>query len=156
MAILGPTNAYPGLWNLEDNNGQTCAAPPTNPIYGVVEVTALPTNGVQFWVSGTNWTPGDTNTLQGSLCANIVDTNYVSHWIFSAPGLLTTNVYQHVALTFNTNSGVAALYLNGTNVATSNLLRRPGASFMPKTDGDLLLGLGHEPVHQQFLRRGDG
>ena len=139
VAILGPTNNYSGLWQLEDNLGRTCGNPPTNPIYGVVEVATIPTNGVQFWISGTNWTPGATNTLQGCLYANIVDTNSVSHWIYSAPGLLTTNVYQHVALTFNTNSGVAALYLNGTNVATSNLFTA-GLSFVPKTGGDLLLG----------------
>lgn len=138
VAIMGPTNAYPGLWQLEDNLGLTCDNPPTNPIYGVVEVPMIPTNGVQFWFSGTNWT-GSTNYLQGALVANIVDTNYVSHWIFSPTGLITTNVFQHVALTFNTNSGIAALYLNGTNVATSNLYAG-GVSFVPKTDGDLLIG----------------
>lgn len=137
-AIMGPTNAYPGLWELLDNSGQLCGNPPPNPVYGVVEVPAIPTNGVQFWISGTNWT-GATNALQGCLSANIVDTNSVSHWIYSAPGLLTTNVYQHVALTFNTNSGTAALYLNGTNVATSNLFVG-GVTFVPKTGGDLLLG----------------
>ncbi|MGA2248307.1 MAG: LamG-like jellyroll fold domain-containing protein, partial [Verrucomicrobiota bacterium] len=138
VAILGPTNAYPGLWSLEGNSRETCGAPPTLPIYGVAEVATLPTNGVQVWISGTNGT-GATNYLQGCLYANIVDTNYGSHVIYSAPGLLTTNVYQHVALTFNTNSGIAALYLNGTNVATSNLYTA-GLSFVPKTDGDLLLG----------------
>jgi alpha-tubulin suppressor-like RCC1 family protein/subtilisin-like proprotein convertase family protein len=139
-AILGPTNssptnALPGLWVLADNNGFICHSPATNRIYGVVEVSDIPTNGVQFWISGTNWTPGESNLLQGCLYANIVDTNYVSHEIFSAAGLLSTNVYQHVALTYNTNSGIAALYLNGTNVATTNL-----GVFVPKTDGDLLLG----------------
>jgi subtilisin-like proprotein convertase family protein len=138
VTIMGPTNAYPELWQLEDNLGQTCDGPPTNRIYGVVEVPTIPTNGVQFWISGTNGT-GSTNTLWGSLCANIVDTNYVPHVIYSAPGLLTSNVYQHVALTFNTNSGIAALFLNGTNVATSNLYTA-GVSFVPKTDGDVLLG----------------
>ncbi len=135
VAIMGPTNAYPGLWQLKDNLGLTCDNPPTNPIYGVVEVNDIPTNGVQFWISGTNGTPGNTNVLQGCLYANIVDRNYVSHQIFSAPGLLTNNIYQHVALTYNTNSGIAALYLNGTNVATTNL-----GVFAPKTDGDLLIG----------------
>ncbi len=50
-----------------------------------------------------------------------MDTNYVSHEIYSAPGLIQSNVYQHVALTYDTNSGIAMLYLNGTNVATTNL-----------------------------------
>ena len=132
---MSPTNTEPGLWSLADTNGFICNSPSTNLVYGVVEVTSIPTNGVQFWISGTNWTPGNTNTLQGCLYANIVDTNYVSHEIISAPGLLTTNVYQHVALTYNTNSGIASLYLNGTNVATTNL-----GVFVPKTDGDLLIG----------------
>jgi subtilisin-like proprotein convertase family protein len=139
VTILGPTNTYAGLWRTVGNTRLACKVQPTLPIYGVVEVPNLPTNGVQFWISGTNWTPGVTNALQGCLYANIVDTNYVSHQIYSAPGLLTSNVYQHVALTFNTNSGVAALYLNGTNVATSNLYTA-GVSFVPKTDGDMLLG----------------
>jgi choice-of-anchor C domain-containing protein len=133
VAILGPTNAYPGLWKLYSNLGQTCGE--TNQMFGVVEVNEIPTNGVQFWISGTNGTPGDANILQGCLYANIVDTNYVSHQIFSAAGLLQSNVYQHVAVTYNTNSGIAALYLNGTNVATTNL-----GVFMPKTDGDVLIG----------------
>jgi subtilisin-like proprotein convertase family protein len=134
-AILSPTNAIPGLWVLADNNGFIYGSPATNRMYGVVEVNDIPTNGVQFWISGTNWTPGITNVLQGCLYANIVDTNYVSHQIFSAAGLLSTNMYQHVALTYNTNSGIAALYLNGTNVATTNL-----GVFVPKTDGDMLIG----------------
>ncbi len=66
---------------------------------------------------------------------NLVDITNGSHEIYSAPGLLVTNVYQHVALTYNTNSGLAMLYLNGTNVADTNL-----GVFVPKTGGDVLLG----------------
>ena len=57
------------------------------------------------------------------------------HEIYSAPGLVQSNVYQHVALTYNTNTGIARLYYNGTNVASTNL-----GVFVPKTTGDLLLG----------------
>ena len=133
--MLSPASGEPGLWALANDNGLICNSSATNKSFGVVEVANIPTNGVQFWVSGTNNTPGITNYLQGCLYANLVDTNYVSHEIFSAPGLLTTNVYQHVALTYNTNSGIAALYLNGTNVASTNL-----GVFVPKTDGDVLIG----------------
>jgi subtilisin-like proprotein convertase family protein len=142
-AILGPTNAYPGLWVLENNtgnnnNGVTCGVPPTNQFFGVVEVTNIQPNGVQFWISVTN-TPGTTNAAlvssNGYLYANLVDITNGSHEIYSAPGLLVTNVYQHVALTYNTNSGLAMLYLNGTNVAVTNL-----GVFVPKTGGDVLLG----------------
>ena len=141
-AILGQTNAFPGLWVLEnnsgtDNNGVTCGVPPTNRIYGVVEVNDIQTNGVQFWISVTN-SPGTTNVLvssNGCLYANLVDITNGSHEIYSAPGLIQSNVYQHVALTYSTNSGLAALYYNGTNVATTNL-----GVFVPKTTGDVLLG----------------
>ena len=141
-AILGPTNAYPGLWVLEDNagtdnNGVNCGAPPTNNIYGVVEVTNLQPNGVQIWISVTN-SPGTTNLLvssNGCLYANLVDTTNGSHEIYSAPGLIQSNLYQHIALTYNTNTGIAALYYNGATVASTNL-----GVFVPKTTGDLLLG----------------
>ncbi len=67
----------------------TCV-PTTNVFYGVAEVPAIQTNGVQFWVSATN-TPASTNTpfatTYGSLYANIVDTNFVSHEIFSPPSV---------------------------------------------------------------------
>jgi hypothetical protein len=144
--MLSPTNTSPGLWALADANGFICGSPSTNLVYGVVEVTSIPTNGVQFWISGTNWTLGITNTLQGCLAANIVDTNYMSHWVISPPGLLTTNVYQHVALIYNTNFGIASLYLNGSNVWSTNV-----GTFVPKTDGDLLLGRDMSPYTNNFF-----
>ncbi len=130
------------MWVLEDinghdNNGVTCGVPPSNHIYGVVEVADIQTNGVQFWISVTN-SPGLTNVLvssNGCLYANLVDTTNGGHEIFSAPGLVQSNVWQHVALTYNTNSGMAALYYNGTNVASTYL-----GVFTPKTTGDVLLG----------------
>ncbi len=136
-AMLGATNALPGLWFVADNNGNSCTFPPTNKMFGVVEVPQLQPNGVQFWISVTN-APGTTNLVAGTngcLFANLVDTTNGSHFIFSAPGLVLTNVYQHVALTYNTNSGIASLYYNGTNVASTNL-----GYFLPKTTGDVLLG----------------
>ncbi len=142
--MLGETNLHAGLWVLATTNGFISGSATTNKFYGVVEVNNIQTNGVQFWISVTN-TPGTTNAAfvnsNGCLYANIIDTNYVSHEIFSAPGLLQSNVYQHVALTYDTNSGIAMLYLNGTNVATTNF----GAPFVPKTDGDVLLGRDMSP-----------
>ncbi len=138
-AMLGGTNLESGLWELANDAGAVCPATvTTNKTYGVVEVNDIQTNGVQFWISATN-TPGTTNlafaSTNGCLYANIVDTNFVTHEIYSAPGLLQSNVYQHVALTYDTNTGVAMLYLNGTNVATNYF-----GVFVPKTDGDILLG----------------
>jgi subtilisin-like proprotein convertase family protein len=136
--MFGNTNT-PGLWTLADNKGFTCDNPAkTNQVYGVVEVNDIQTNGVQFWISATN-TPGTTNAAfvssNGCLYANLVDTTNGSHEIFSAPGSIQSGIYQHVALTYDTNSGLAMLYYNGTKVATTNL-----GVFVPKTGGDVLLG----------------
>lgn len=72
----------------------------------------------------------------GALYANLVDTGRVSHQIWTAPGLLTPNVFQHVALTYDKASGVAMLYLNGSVRAETNL-----GSFTPQTSYDLYLGV---------------
>ena len=135
VGIFTATNAVSGLWELADNIGTTCVS--TNLVYGVAEVPILQTNGVQFWISVTN-IPGTTNTIvasNGCLYANLVDISNNSHIIFSAPGLVQSNVFQHVALTYNTNSGIANLFYNGTNVASTNF-----GYFIPKTTGDVLLG----------------
>ncbi|HEY1787074.1 MAG TPA: S8 family serine peptidase, partial [Verrucomicrobiae bacterium] len=135
--MFGITNQYAGLWAQADNNGIMCG-PVTNIMYGVVEVTNLQTNGVQFWVSVTN-VPGTTNLIMtntGCLFANLVDITNGSHWIYSGPNLIQSNVFQHVALTYDTNSGTAMLFYDGTNVATTNW----GVNFVPKTTGDVLLG----------------
>jgi len=143
--MRGETNLPASLWMLADNNGFVQGSAATNIVYGVVEVNQIQTNGVQFWVSVTNSMPGGTNQLvstNGCLYANLIDTSNVWHEVYSAPGLIQSNVFQHVALTFDTNSGLAMLYLNGTNVATTNLFMPGGvfAPFVPKTDGDVLLG----------------
>ncbi|HEX3624086.1 MAG TPA: LamG-like jellyroll fold domain-containing protein [Verrucomicrobiae bacterium] len=49
---------------------------------------------------------------------------------------MQSNVFQHVALTYDTNSGTAMLFYDGTNVATTNW----GINIVPKTTGDVLLG----------------
>jgi alpha-tubulin suppressor-like RCC1 family protein/subtilisin-like proprotein convertase family protein/sugar lactone lactonase YvrE len=137
--MYGNTNAYPGLWTLANDQGFPCGdVTNTNIVYGVVEVTNAMTNGVQFWISVTT-VPGTTNLIMtntGCLFANVVDITNGSHWIYSAPGLVQSNVFQHVALTYDTNSGIANLYYNGTNVASTNW----GVAFIPKTTGDVLLG----------------
>ncbi|HEX4264762.1 MAG TPA: LamG-like jellyroll fold domain-containing protein [Verrucomicrobiae bacterium] len=147
-AILGPTNALPGLWTVLDNNGVTCGGT-TNKPFGVVEVNEIQTNGVQFWISVTNSMAATNNPVSpgnGRLYANIIGTNNVSHEIFSAPGLIQSNLYQHVALTYSTNTGVAMLYYNGTNVATTNL-----GVFVPRTGGDVLIGKDMSRITNNFF-----
>jgi len=137
--MLGATNTEAGLWTVSDNAGTNfCGAiSSTNGACGVVELDDIPTNGVQLWVSVTN-SPATGNALlssNGCLYANLVDTTNGFHELWSAPGLIQSNVFQHVALTYNTNTGVARLYYNGTNVCSTNL-----GIFTPLTTGDVLLG----------------
>jgi hypothetical protein len=87
--------------------------------------------GVHLYIS-TDWFG---NSGPGNLMANITDTSGNWHPLFSAPGLLTTNSFQHVALTYDKASGTAKLYLNGVVVASANL-----GSFAPQTSYDLYLG----------------
>ena len=54
----------------------------------------------------------------------------------SPAGLILSGKWQHVALSYDKASGNAAIYLNGVQVAQSNL-----GSFTPQTSfGNLLLG----------------
>jgi subtilisin-like proprotein convertase family protein len=141
VAILGPTNALPGLWTTLDTNGVSCSGV-TNKPFGIVEVNEIQTNGVRFWISVTNAaTPG-----LGRLYANIVDNSNIWHEIFSPPGLIQSNLFQHVALTYNTNTGIANLYYSGTNVASTNL-----GSFVPKTGGDVLIGKDMSRLTNNFF-----
>jgi Concanavalin A-like lectin/glucanases superfamily/Immunoglobulin domain len=83
-------------------------------------------SGVHLWL---------TSGGVGSLFANIVDVNNGAHFIVSAPGIVQTGVFQHVALTYDKTTGTASLYYNGSVVVTSHL-----GIFTPKTTTDLLLG----------------
>ncbi len=56
-------------------------------------------------------------------------------FIVSAPGIVKTGVFQHVALTYDKISGIASLYYNGSAVVTAHL-----GVFTPKTNTELLLG----------------
>jgi hypothetical protein len=71
----------------------------------------------------------------GCLYADLVDTNDASHTIASAGGLVSTDSFQHVALTFSRTNGSTALYLNGVSVAHATL-----GAFVPKTATDFYLG----------------
>ncbi|HEX8189584.1 MAG TPA: LamG-like jellyroll fold domain-containing protein, partial [Pyrinomonadaceae bacterium] len=60
--------------------------------------------GVHFWMN-----VGWNGNGPGSLFGNLVDTNGTYHH-FATPVILTANVYQHVALTYDRNSGVARIF----------------------------------------------
>jgi subtilisin-like proprotein convertase family protein len=91
-----------------------------------------PTNqsplGVQFWMGLTNG--------PGSLAAVLWDTNSQPHAISTAPLALTNAGWQHVALTYDTNSANAVLYTNGQRAAAVQF----PVKFVPRTSGDLYLG----------------
>jgi len=84
--------------------------------------------GTHFWINVSGGSPG-------GLYANLRDINLADHVFYSGSGLLSTSVWQHVALTYDTTSGTAQLYLNGAVVASANL-----GLFVPRTTVDLHLG----------------
>lgn len=88
----------------------------------IVEFNNGTTPGVQFW----NYSTWD------SLFANFVDTAGASHIIQSAAGLFKTGLWYQVAATYD--GTYAALYVNGLQVARSNL-----GSFTPQTSYTLYI-----------------
>jgi len=82
--------------------------------------------GVHLWMSV---------GAQGALYANLVDTSGSIH-AFSAPGgTITTNSFQHVALTYDKATGLGKLYRNGVGIMTNSL-----GTFTPRTGYPLYLG----------------
>jgi len=95
------------------------------------------------------WNPGDGTTwgvhfhiistaafgtTPGTLYANIISSS-ANNEFYTAGGVLTSNVFQHVALTYDKTSGQARIYRNGAVVAQQNL-----GSFTPATTFNLFLG----------------
>ncbi len=81
--------------------------------------------GVLFWIYGN----------AASLYADFIDINTNFNTISAPAGILTTGVFQHAAVTYDTNSGISVIYLNGTPQVTNNL-----GSFIPQTSSPLYLG----------------
>jgi len=71
----------------------------------------------------------------GVLEADLVDTDSQSHKMQSPFGVLDPSIWQHVAVTYDKATGLAALYCDG-NLVTQRKL----GSFTPRTTGDLYLG----------------
>jgi hypothetical protein len=84
--------------------------------------------GAHFWI-------GQLPSSYGLLFANIVATDGTSHTLSSANGVLASNAWQHVALTYDKASGVGRILLNGQIVAQGNL-----GTFTPRTDMDAFIG----------------
>lgn len=97
----------------------------------IVEWDSTATDGVQFWSGGT-------------LFGNIKDTANNPHLINSPAGLLVSNAWQHVALTYDEASGNAVIYLNGQAIAAQTL-----GSFTPETSFPMNIGSRTAPVTGQ-------
>jgi hypothetical protein len=72
----------------------------------------------------------------GDIYANIMSTTLVGHYFQTAEGIMTSNTWQHVALTFNEGTGVGTIYHNGAVILTANL----GTGYTPWTSTPLYLG----------------
>ncbi len=92
-----------------------------------------------FWIS----VPPAPGAGPGCIYINLVDTTGNYHTLSSAAGIVQTNSYQHVAMTYDKASGVASLYYNGGLVASQVL-----GSFVPQTSYDFYLGerIGPSPI----------
>jgi hypothetical protein len=84
--------------------------------------------GVYLWVGHPSHPPG-------YFYANIVDTDGNWHVIDSDPGVMTANVFQHVAVTYDKTTGLARLFLNGAIIKETNL-----GTFTPQTSYELYFG----------------
>ncbi len=90
--------------------------------------------GAHFWMSSSFSGLGG----PGCLYTNLKDINNVDHYMFSPAGLVTPNVWQHVAVTYDRATGTTRLYRNGVVVASANL-----GNFIPQTTTNFYLG--HRP-----------
>ncbi len=88
----------------------------------IVEWDSASTDGLQLWAE----TPY-------RLYMNVKDTAGNDHALFSANNLINTNTWQHVAGTYDKNTGIAALYINGVAVASTNF-----GNITPQTTYSLL------------------
>ncbi len=98
--------------------------------------------GVHFHIAPgqpSSGTPGP-----GQLYANVVDSFGGWHQLGSAGGVVASNVFQHVALTYDKSSGVATIYCNGEIVSQQNL-----GSFTPLTSYALYLGRRPAPSGEE-------
>jgi hypothetical protein len=87
--------------------------------------------GLHLWISQ----PPPFGGGSGSIYVNLIDTSGTSHTLTTGGGILNTNGFQHVALSYDKASGITSLYYNGALAASMTL-----GSFTPQTTMDLYLG----------------
>jgi len=104
-------------------------------------------NDGSFWGVHFHIAPGqpfNSNPGPGELYANIVSSDTSWHQLSSPGGVVATNVFQHVALTYDKASGVATIYCNGQIVGQQNI-----GSITPLTTENLYLGQRPAPITEQ-------
>ncbi len=90
--------------------------------YPLLEWSDTTAYGVHFWIAS-------------RLYANLVDTNGGSHIVETTNGLVKSDIFQHVAVSYNYAAGRIRLYHNGSIINESST-----TPFVPKTSSDLLIG----------------
>jgi hypothetical protein len=88
--------------------------------------------GPHLWISVT---PQGSGSAPGTLFANIRDVNNGDHLICSAAGLVPSDQWSHVALTYDATTGGSQILLNGAAVVSADL-----GKFTPKTAVPLHIG----------------
>jgi hypothetical protein len=71
----------------------------------------------------------------GNLFADVHGVDGEPRWLMAPGGTMTTNEFQHVALTYDKSTGMARLFRNGSIVAQEAI-----GSFTPQTSYDFYLG----------------
>jgi Concanavalin A-like lectin/glucanases superfamily/Immunoglobulin domain len=104
-------------------------------------------NDMNYWGVHFHIAPGqpfNDNPGPGELYANIPDAYGNWHQLSSPGGVVASNVFQHVALTYDQASGVATIYCNGQIVGQQNI-----GGFTPRTGYDLYLGRRAAPAGEE-------
>jgi hypothetical protein len=97
------------------------------------------------WNNGSGWGVHffiNNNGGPGNFYANVVDAVGGWHFINSGAGIVVSNVFQHLAVTYDKATGLARLFRNGLLVAQQNL-----GSYTPLTGFDLYLGRRIAPAY---------
>ena len=152
--LVNTGSMYPGIYT----NGQIGLAFATGirqwcnvPSPAGLDVGKGPGLAVEAWInpavmkSGSilSWNSGRGVSLDfnyagsGKLRAYLPDSRGQSHNLVTALGVVQTNQWQHMAMTYDQSSGWASLYVNGKIVAAGNL-----GSFTPQTTGSFEIGTG--------------
>ncbi|HTV40773.1 MAG TPA: immunoglobulin domain-containing protein, partial [Candidatus Sulfotelmatobacter sp.] len=90
----------------------------------LIEWDSDDTDGCEFWADADN-----------SLYVNIKDTSGNPHTFQTAGGVINSNTWQHVALTYDESSGQMNMYVNGNVVGSANF-----GDFAPQTTYPVNLG----------------